>query len=222
MSAAAPARFTFDLDLGRRQEKARSVSESAVETMLADARTAAYAEGFSAGEQSVASRTAQQLSQAAAALGDHVAAMAAQMDDARRQNLGEAVGLATAIARKLAGALLSRQPVEEIEALVVDCMASLEGVPHLVIRCRDELAEAVRATAQSRMQTSGFTGRLVVIGDPDLGLTDCRIEWADGGVVRNVSELSAQIDERIAAFLLARGIATPDDLVTEPAQETQA
>jgi flagellar assembly protein FliH len=72
------------------------------------------------------------------------------------------------------------------------------------------------------MQTSGFTGRLVVIGDPDLGLTDCRIEWADGGVVRNVSELSAQIDERIAAFLLARGIAAPDDLVTEPAQETQA
>lgn len=222
MSAAAPARFTFDLDLGRRPEKARSVAESAVEAMIADARTAAYAEGFSAGEQSIASRTAQQLSQAAAALGDHVASMAAQMDDARRHNLGEAVALATAIARKLAGALLSRQPAEEIEALVVDCMASLEGVPHLVIRCRDELAEAVRTRAQARMQTSGFSGRLVVIGDPDMGLTDCRIEWADGGVARNVGELSVQIDARIAAFLEARGIAVPDDLMTEPAQEIPA
>ena len=37
---AAPAKFTFDLDLGRREEKNRLLTESAITAMVADAHTA--------------------------------------------------------------------------------------------------------------------------------------------------------------------------------------
>lgn len=224
MAATAPTRFTFDLDLGHRQERTNSVSEAAMVSMLADARTAGYAEGFTAGEHSASARSAQQLAQAAAGLGDRVAAMAAQLDDQRRQNLSEAVGLASAIARKLATALLSHQPTAEIEALITDSMSSLDGAKHLVIRCRDDLADGVREIAEARMQTSGFAGRLVVIGDPEIKAGDCRIEWADGGVVRDVAGIGAQIDARIAAFLAARGIHTQIQPIAEiePSEETMA
>jgi flagellar assembly protein FliH len=87
-------------------------------------------------------------------------------------------------------------------------MASLDGVPHLVIRCHPDLAEAVREIATGRMATSGFSGRLVVMGDPDQALGDGRLEWVDGGLVRDVAAISAEIDRRIAAFLATRHIRT--------------
>ncbi len=30
----------------------------------------------------------------------------------------------------------------------------------------------------------GFEGRIVVLGEPDIALGDARLEWADGGIVR--------------------------------------
>jgi flagellar assembly protein FliH len=57
------------------------------------------------------------------------------------------------------------------------------------------------------MQISGFAGRLVVLGDPEQKPGDGRIEWVDGGLVRDRAALEAEIDNRIAAFLAAKGIA---------------
>jgi flagellar assembly protein FliH len=216
--ALAPARFTFDLDLGRGETRDSAIPESAVATMLADARTAGFAEGFAAGEQSVSAKAAKQMSAAASSLADHVAQMAASLDDARKETLEEAVGLAASIARKLATALLSHQPTAEIEALIVDCLASLDGVPHLVIRCHTDLADEVRGIAQNRIAHSGFAGRLVVMGDPDVAPGDGRIEWVDGGVVRDMAAISDQIDSRIAAFLAARGINQGEDRPEETEQ----
>jgi flagellar assembly protein FliH len=177
-----------------------------MEAMIAEARKAGFAEGFVAGEQGVAAKAAKQLSNAAQALGDRVAAMAASLDDVKKATLGEAVDLAASIARKLASSLVAAQPAKEIETLVAECLATLEGVPHLVIRCNAELADQVREIATSRIHTSGFTGRLVVMGDPEIPMGDGRLEWVDGGLVRDQAAIGSEIDKRIESFLAARGI----------------
>lgn len=214
MTAAAPSRFTFDLDLGQRTER-EPAPERVTAGMLAEAREAAYAagraEGLIEGEQSAIASSAKAIAAAAAALSDRVAAMAASVEDSKRAMLADAVDLAAAIARKLAGGALAQQPTAEIEALVADCLASLDGVPHLVIRCHPDLAEAVKVIATDRIRTSGFTGRLIVMGEPDLRLGDCRLEWVDGGLVRDTAALNAEIDTTIAAFLAARNIKHGDD-----------
>lgn len=202
--SAAPARFTFDLDLGHRQEKNRLLTESAMAKLVSEARAAGFSEGFAAGENGAAAKAARQLAEAAESMGGSVAGNTAAIDDMRRSTLAEAVDLSASIAKKLASALIARHPTEEIEALVTECLASLDGVPHLVIRCNDALAEAVREIATGRMHTSGFAGRLVVMGDPEIALGDCRLEWVDGGLVRDRDTLAAEIDRRIAAFVAAR------------------
>ncbi len=203
---SSPARFTFDLDLGRQQDNNRLLSEGAMSRLLAEARDEGFTAGHAAGEQSAAAKSARHLAAAAAALGDRVGALAANIDDMRKSTLAEAVDLAAAIANKLAASLIGAQPVGEIEALVRECLATLDGVPHLVIRCHSELADAVREVAMQHMETAGFTGRLVVMGDPEIALGDCRLEWVDGGLVRDRAATGAEIDRRMAAFLAARGI----------------
>jgi flagellar assembly protein FliH len=204
--SAQPAKFTFDLDLGRRQEKNRLLTESAMARLIAETRDAGFKEGYAAGEQSDTAKAARQLATAANDLGDRVAAMAAEIDDARKLTMAEAVDLAATIAKKLAAALIEHQPMAEIEELIAECLASIDRAPHLVIRCNVQLADAVRDAAAARVQTSGFAGRLVVMGDPEIVPGDCRIEWVDGGLVRDQASLMRQIDQRIAAFLAAHGI----------------
>jgi len=209
--AAQPVRFTFDIDMGRANERKSSLSDNALAELLAEARREAHAAGLAEGERTAIARAEKQVATSAEALAGKVAAMAATIDDARKQSVAEAVNLALSIARKLAGRMIAAQPTAEIEGLIADCLQSLEGVPHLVIRCEPMLSDRVRDIATARMTHSGFTGRLVVLGDPDIAIGDARLEWADGGVVRDIRQLSSDIDASITEYFAARGITRAEE-----------
>jgi flagellar assembly protein FliH len=215
---ASPARFNFDLDLSDRQPAppppmpevvepppVPSIPEDMVAQLIAQAREEAYAEGVAAGERSAMSVAAQTLAAAAGTLATQTAEMAAALDDATAHSRREAIELAASIGRKLALHLLARYPTVELDALIGECMQSISGAPHLVVRCNPALAEGIRDIATAHMQTSGFAGRLVVMGDPDLRLGDGRLEWVDGGLVRDIGAVSSDIDVKISAYLAARG-----------------
>lgn len=203
---AAPAKFTFDLDLARgpRAAAATAVDTSRLAEQLQQARAEGYAQGFDEGERGAMATEAHALTQAAETLVGTASAMLSGLEDQRRADLADAVELATTVGRKLAAHLMALQPTAEIEALIVECLTSIAHVPHLVIRCHPSLSDAIRGIAEARIAHSSFAGRLVVMGDPDIGLSDGRLEWVDGGLVRDVNAISAQIDERITAYLAAR------------------
>ena len=206
---AQPARFTFDLDLGKRTKPTAppepTMPERLVAELLAQAREEAYAEGVTAGERNATAVAAQTLAAAAGTLATQSAEMAAALDDATAQAQRQAIELAASIGRKLALHLLARYPSIELDALIGECMQSLQGVPHLVVRCHPSIADGIRDIATAHMQTSGFAGRLVVMGDPDLRLGDGRLEWVDGGLVRDIGAIAKDIDLKISAYLAARG-----------------
>jgi flagellar assembly protein FliH len=216
MSAPQPVRFTFDLDMGtgRKVERKSSLSDTALAELMAEARREGHAAGLVEGERTATAKAEKQVAASAEAIANRVAAMAATIDDARKQAVAEAVALSTAIARKLAGRMIAAHPTAEIEALIVDCLQSLEGVPHLVIRCEPMLADRVRDIATEKISHSGFTGRLVVLGDPDIAIGDARLEWADGGVVRDIRQLSGGVDAAINEYFAARGITPAEETST--------
>jgi flagellar assembly protein FliH len=205
---AQPARFTFDLDLRDRRQPTGAppsgMPEDLVAQLVRQAREEAYAEGLAAGEKNATTMAAQTVASAAATLATRTAEASVALDAAIGDVERQAVDLAAAIARKLAAHLIARYPVAEIEALIAECMASLDGVPHLVIRCHPQIADAVRETATSHMATSGFSGRLIVMGDPDQRLGDGKLEWVDGGLTRDINAISREVDARIATYLAAR------------------
>lgn len=206
---ASPARFTFDLNLAHRPTRRSepppppSIPESVVAQLVADARAEGFAEGRSAGERDATSMAAQTVAAAAGTLAMQVSDMTRALDAALAAHRSDAAALALSVGRKLALHLIARQPAAELEALVGECLASLNGVPHLVIRCHPDLADAIRDMATSHMAHSGFSGRLVVMGDPDIRIGDGRLEWVDGGVVRDIAATAREIDQQIATYLAA-------------------
>jgi flagellar assembly protein FliH len=47
----------------------------------------------------------------------------------------------------------------------------------------------------------GYAGRIVVVTDAGLLATDARIEWANGGVERNVADVWKEIEDAIERYL---------------------
>ncbi|MBU1306713.1 MAG: hypothetical protein KKF33_14505, partial [Alphaproteobacteria bacterium] len=181
-----------------------TVPEDLVAQLIAQAREDAYAEGVAAGERNATSMAAQTLAAAAGALAAHTAEMAAAVDDTAHQSRREAIELAATVGRKLALHLLARFPTLELDALIAECMQSLNGVPHLVVRCHPSIADGIRDIATAHMQTSGFSGRLIVMGDPEQRVGDGKLEWVDGGLVRDIGAVSKDIDTKISAYLAAK------------------
>ena len=140
----------------------------------------------------------------AAGVAERAAAMLARIDEAHAAAERTAVELAATVGRKLATALVAAQPTAELEALLAESLSSLEGVPHLVIRCAPDLADRLRDAATRRISASGFAGRLIVIGDPEIALGDGRIEWVDGGLARDMGAIAADIDQLVSNYLAAR------------------
>ena len=64
---------------------------------------------------------------------------------------------------------------------------------------------------------SGFEGRLVILAEPEIEFGDCRIEWADGGVVLERAAIEAKINELVGRYMASRDSAADSAAMrTEP------
>jgi len=203
----APAKYLFDVDFSvspeaRRPEPTIPLAEQAAR--LAAAEAEAHRKGLAEGE----AKAQASLQRMAATALERIAAELARLQqglDAVAAGLEtEAVEVAVAVGKKLAPELIAREPLAEIVALARECFRHLIAAPHIVVRVN----EALHATASTQIEQvargRGFEGRLVVLGEPEIALGDCRIEWADGGINRDRAAVEATITEAEARYIRAR------------------
>ena len=203
VSTSTPQKFSFDLDMGQVNQKTRVLGEQELAQLLKQARDEGHARGLIEGQNSAANQAAAALSAAAQKLADDTIRIAEESDNLQSKTLQHATELSVSVGKKLAANLIARAPLGEIEQLITECLHSLESAPHLVIRCHPELADAVEKLTKTHMQTSGFAGRLVIMGDPEILMGDARMEWVDGGLVRNLDQMSREIDDKVKTFISA-------------------
>jgi len=202
---AAPAKFLFDMDFSAPDKgRERQATPSEIAQRIASAEARAYRDGYEAGQREAKAesdrRTALALEEIAIAL----RGIAASFSGVAARMETEAVDVAVAVARKLCSELISREPLGEIGALVSDCFSHLVSTPHLVVRLNDSLYEAARERIERLTKQSGFAGRLVILAEPDIETGDCKIEWADGGVVLERAAIEAKINELVGRYMASR------------------
>ena len=205
----ATAKFMFDQDFsvfGSGGDRAATSADTA--RLLAEAEARAYREGAAAARSEAAAETARAQAQALGGVAAAMDLIAARYADVERRMETEAVEVATAVARKLCSELMAREPMAEIRALVGDCFRHLVAAPHFVVRINEAMYEQAAAEIEHLSRQSGFAGKLVVLAEPDIAGGDCRIEWADGGVVRAQVEIEAKIDELVARYMASRDTAS--------------
>jgi flagellar assembly protein FliH len=201
----APAKFLFDNDFSAPKATERAISTAEVAQQIAEAEARGFRAGHDAGRNEATVENGRRLSQALADIARTIGVVAQQLNGAEARMETEAVDVAVAVARKLCGALIAAEPLSEAMALVSDCFRHLTSTPHLVVRINDQLYDAARHDIERLAKQSGFEGRLVILAEPDIAGGDCRIEWADGGVVLDRAATEAKIDELVGRYMASRG-----------------
>ena len=202
---AAPAKFLFDMDFGapdKTRERPATPAEIAQKIAAAEAR--AYRDGYEAAQREAKAESDRRSALALEEIGSAIRGIAARFSGIEGRMETEAVEVAVAVARKLCNELIVREPLGEIMALVSDCFSHLVATPHLVVRINDQLYEAGREKIERQAAQSGFEGRLVILAEPGIATGDCRIEWADGGVVLERAAIEVKISELVGRYLASR------------------
>jgi flagellar assembly protein FliH len=203
---AQPAKFMFDMDFAA-PDKAREKPPTAADIAqkVASAEAKAYRDGFDAAQREAKVESDRRAALALEEIGIAIKGIASRFTGIETRMETEAVDVAVAVARKLCSELVAAEPLGEITGLVKDCFSHLVSTPHLVVRINDELYEGARERIEQLSKQSGFEGRLVILAEPQVPTGDCKIEWADGGVVLERAAIEAKINELVGRYMASRG-----------------
>jgi flagellar assembly protein FliH len=186
------------------------------EEELIAARAEGHAEGYAAGHAEAEAATERATAQALAVIGEGFAGLGEAQAKSHQADESTALALAAAIARKCLPEMVRDDAVPAIEALVRDSLPLFLDEPRVVVRICDNLVKPIKARIGTLAAESGFAGETVYLGDPTLVDGDCRIEWADGGVTRDMGDMWEQIDAITRKFL---DTFEPREAAPEPASE---
>ncbi|HLZ02936.1 MAG TPA: FliH/SctL family protein [Bradyrhizobium sp.] len=206
---AAPAKFLFDTDFAAPDKSRERPTHAEVAQRIAAAEQRAYRDGFDAGQREAKAESDRRTALALEEIKIGMQAIAARFAGIETRMETEAVDVAVAVARKLCSELIAAEPLGEITGLVQDCFSHLVSTPHLVVRVNASLYEVARESIERLAKQSGFEGRLVILAEPEIATGDCRIEWADGGVVLDRAAIDARIDELVGRYITSRNEAAP-------------
>jgi flagellar assembly protein FliH len=197
---AQTTKFLFDTAFTTKAEREQKPKPRFGEDDLAAARGEGQQVGFQMGRESalreVERRAADGLEAVAAGLAGLDAAQARAVAELR----AEAARLALAIAGRLAPALIARQPLSEIEAVIAECLTQLPTEPRVVVRVAEGLVETLSGRIDELARRIGFSGAVVLLGEPAMAPGDARVEWADGGAERDLARTLAAIEEVVARY----------------------
>lgn len=191
----------FDEDFATGEKPTITVVEA--ERRRQDAEAQAYRKGFAAGQAQAQGEAAQRAASALALIADGLQRLDRALSGIEARLETEAVEVAVAVAAKLAPQLIARQPFEEISALATECFHQQVATPHIVVHIAADIHDIAKTQLEEIARARGFEGRLIVNAEPAMAPGDCRIEWADGGVIRDQAAILSAIDEVVGRYVAA-------------------
>ncbi|MGL5446496.1 MAG: FliH/SctL family protein [Rhabdaerophilum sp.] len=169
--------------------------------MLEQAREEAHAQGVLEGRALERDEEAARVTDAMAEIVHRLRDASTHLEATEQEARREALHFALVFARKMAGKLVDEMPVATIEATARAILNDLRGAPHVAVRVEPGLVDAVKSRLTLLFRENGIELKLFVFPDPAVHLGDCRIEWAEGGIVRDRAKLEHLIDQTLAIVL---------------------
>jgi flagellar assembly protein FliH len=187
------------------EKKELTLGVSEHETLMAAAVVSAQQDAFLLGKHEAEAEQTARLAEAMEQVARMLDLLRLELDSIQVSASDEAIHFAHAFGLRLAGKLLDAVPLKLIEQTARAIFDDLRGQPHVAVRVAPDLVDAARERLLAIAREKGFEGRLIVMGEPEIPQGDIRIEWADGGIIRD----RAQTEQTVAAGVeraLAAGV----------------
>ena len=192
-------RFLFGEDFRGPTPEETIEREAAERAAQEEAVRQAFASGVQEGLRQGAAESERRLAEAMERLAAEASRRFAALDSTIEAVEAEALTYFDVLARRLAGSALAGQPLAAVADAGREAFRHLRGVPHLVARVSTLLIDESENLLRRMSREHGFEGRIIVIGDEELGPGDVRLEWAEGGVARDRASFERAIESAVAA-----------------------
>jgi flagellar assembly protein FliH len=208
---SAPAKFMFENDF--RNDRRSRVSDADIEMAQRNGHEA----GFVEGRTQALSEVQAQYSALAADLSQQVTHLLALQDQRALAIEDAAIRVAIDLARKIGGAALAERPRAALESAARDVLGHARGAPHLAVRVHETMVDEMDKLFARLCRETGFSGRVIVLGEPDIGAGEARMEWADGGVLIDQAGLEQSLHGVLAGMFSQNANPVTDAYLNEKA-----
>lgn len=200
---AAAAKFLFDEDFATGEKPTITVVEA--ERRRVDAESVAHRQGFEQGQAQARGEQNERIARALTTMAEQMSRLDGQLNAIEARLESEAVQVAFSVASKLAPELIAREPFAEIEVLAADCFRQLVATPQITVFIGADIYDSAKAKLEEIAHARGLEARLNILSDAAMAPGNCRIEWAEGGVVRDRDATLRAIEEAVNRYIAARG-----------------
>ncbi|MEQ8587444.1 MAG: hypothetical protein RLO01_18815 [Thalassobaculaceae bacterium] len=230
MAKPKPFLFEFSFDDGadearQAEEEARLRAEQEAEANrpptfsleeMESAKAEAFAKGRQEGMDDAMAGIDQQVARTLDAVFSRVPKVFEQHQAWTREMETDAARLGLAVIGRLAPELVRDNELPEVEAVIREAFGFLTEQPKVMIRVAKELEESLSGKVDLMASRVGYEGQVVLVGDPELPVDDCRVSWQAGAVERSLDAVWDQIDEIVGRVLAGAPTRARDAKEAEP------
>jgi flagellar assembly protein FliH len=171
------------------------------EEELAAAREEAYAQGRETGIKEMSESIERETRDVLAGVENALRELMWSQSSIETRATEDSVRVALTAIRRLFPSLAQRDPLSEIENVVGQAMAMVQGEAILNIYVHDRLAESISARIQALAATAGFENRIKIHALASIASGDVRVEWNTGGMTRNMAAIKKTVENILARTL---------------------
>ena len=111
-----------------------------------------------------------------------------------------AIEIAMAVCKKALPSLCEKNAVDEIRILLEKNLHFLKDEPKISLRLNPTLAEQIKPVLTELVKKEAYAGRIAVIRDETLPVGDCRVEWKNGGLEKNMQDVLNHTEELVRLY----------------------
>lgn len=193
-----PRKYLFDLAFDDGQNKKSDEREKPKPTysqeQLDAEKQASFDQGMQAGQKSMMEDQQQYMNALLSQIDQRLSHVMTESFGEWQRLLTQLQEIALVIMRKLMPSYVEKHGLGEVESIVEKVLNEVSREPRLVFRINEQMFDTISAKINAIAAQQAYAGKVVILGDPTIDISDCRIEWADGGIERNVQTLWQSIE----------------------------
>jgi len=219
MEARKPYTFDQSFDAAAlKEEVEKRTAPTFTEADVAAAKEAAYQQGLVEGRAAAAKEVNEQQVTMLQHMEKLLERVSGDVWKVFGQQKQAASDIALTIARKLVPDYVKKHGLQELTSSIEHCVAEMIHEPRLVLRVPDAQFDFMSKEINTIAEKLGYAGKIIVLADNTMGEHDCRLEWADGGMEKNLSFTWSEIERQVSRH----GPITPPPVMPSPPPEAPA
>ena len=202
-----PKKFMFDLycfdqedeDNEEDQGPPLVYTEDDLEKKVAEASEKAFQKGFAQAAEESKNNQEEYIGKLLNKLTQDVKTLYDTEEKRRSKFVQDSIVLAMASFQSLFPAMLEREGQEELQKFMEDVISRHDESSEIRIQVAPDNVENLYQRIKDHPVLKNYM--ITVIQNDKLGQADCRIQWAHGGAIRNVSEIVKNIESEFRSYL---------------------